>query len=41
MAVNGLNYHIMWPRAAIQNMCLSLMVLNYESGVSDWVKLDH
>ena len=29
----------MWPRAATQNMCLSLMVLNYECGVFDcnWI----
>ena len=32
-----LNCHIMWPRAATQNMCLSLMVLNYECGVYDCV----
>ena len=32
-----LNCHTMWPRAATQNMCLSLMVLNYECGVFDCV----
>ena len=32
-----LNCHVMWPRAATQNICLSLMVLNYECGVFDCV----
>ena len=32
-----LNCPIMWPRAATQNMCLSLMVLNYKCGVFDCV----
>ena len=27
----------MWPRAATHNMCLSLMVFNYECGVFDCV----
>ena len=35
-----IKFHNMWPRAATQNMCLSLMVLNYEYGVFDCVQLD-
>ena len=32
-----INFHIMWPRAATQNMFLSLVVLNDECGVFDCV----
>ena len=32
-----LNCHIMWPTAATQNMCLSLMVLNNECDAFDCV----
>ena len=34
-------FYIMWPRAATQNMCLSLMALKVECGVFGCIQLDH